>query len=328
MEEAYKGKKVMVTGADGFIGSHLTERLVQYGAEVTAVVRANSTTGAGRLDLKNIKHLIPQLKDVIAVDIGSPDATNYIKRARPQVIFHLAADAYVNRSFHQPLEVARTNINGTLNVLQAGLNENMKPVEWIERMVITSSSEVYGHHEDKIDESFVLKPSSPYGASKLAADRLAFSYGNTFGLSVAIIRPFNTYGPRHTYDAPPKFIRLALEGNPITVYGDGAQTRDLMYVDDTINGFLTMGSHPQAVGQTVNFGTGRDTKIIELAKKVIELTGSRSEIVHQEPRAAEVKRLCCNPGLAKKLFGWEAKISVEEGLRKNIEWTKSANKHG
>jgi nucleoside-diphosphate-sugar epimerase len=198
----------------------------------------------------------------------------------------------------------------------------MKPLDYVKRIVVTSSSEAYGTYEVQIEEIFEMKPSSPYGASKVAADRLSYSYYFTYNLPIAIIRPFNTYGPRHTYDAPPKFISLALSGKDITIFGDGEQSRDLMYVEDTVNGFLIMGSHEKAVGEAVNFGTGKDTKIIDLAKKVIQISGSSSKIIYLPPRLSEVRRLCCNPNKAKRLFGWEASISLEEGLRKNIEWVK------
>ena len=187
-----------------------------------------------------------------------------------------------------------------------------------------SSSEIYGTYYEPIKETFPMNPSSPYGASKAAADRLSYSYFNTYGLPIAIIRPFNTYGPRHTYDAPPKFISLALAEKDITIYGDGQQSRDLMYVDDTVDGFLIMGSNEKAIGKSVNFGTGVDTRIIDLAKKIIEISGSSSKITHLPPRLSEVMRLCCDNSKAKDLFGWKPKVSIDEGLRKNIEWAKNA----
>ena len=317
----YKGKRVIVTGADGFMGSHLTERLLELGSKVSILVIGNSLVG-NAYNLRNIPHLIPNFESIIAVDIGNIDAIELIKKNRPKIIFHLAAEAYVNKSFTQPREVIRTNVDGTLNVLQACLNEDMKPADWVERIICTSSSEIYGHHETPIDESFELFPSSPYGASKAAADRLAFAYYNTFGLPISIIRPFNTYGPRHTYDAPPKFISLALENKDITIYGDGKQTRDLTYVDDMIDAFLIMGSNQKAVGEAVNFGAGNDTAILDLAKNIIKISGSKSKIVNLPPRLSEVRRLCCNPSKAEKLFGWKAKISIEEGLKKNIDFAK------
>lgn len=321
-EEFYKNKRVLVTGADGFMGSHLTERLISYGAHVSIFIRGNSTTGTNILKLKNIPHLIPKLSSIITGDIGSQDAIDLIKKTKPQIVFHLAAEAYVNKSFTQPREVIRTNVDGTLNVLHAFLDENMKPVEGIDCIVCTSSSEIYGHYDEPISETFEFNPSSPYGASKAAADRLAYAYYNTYGLPIAIIRPFNTYGPRHTYDAPPKFISLALENKDLTIYGDGNQTRDLTYISDMIDAFLTMGSHPKALGQAVNFGTGKDTAILDLAKKVITLSGSNSKIAYLPPRLSEVRRLCCNPSKAEHLFGWRAKIAIDEGLKNSIEYAK------
>lgn len=325
-KEEYKGRRVLVTGADGFIGSHLTERLVDYGAKVSILVRGTSTNGTSGYNFRNIPHLLPHLDKIIAADIGSRDVTRLIKKETPEIIFHLAAEAYVNKSFTQPYEVVAANTIGTINVLEAGLDANMNPESYLERIVCTSSSEVYGHHAEPISEKFLLEPTSPYAGSKAAADRLAFSYGNTFGLPVAIIRPFNTFGPRHTYDAPPKFISLALAGKDVTIYGDGSQTRDLSYVDDTVDGFLIMGFRKEAIGEVVNFGTGKDVSIKKLAESIIEQSGSSSKIIHQDPRAAEVQRLCCDPSKAKTLFGWEAQVSLDEGLKRNIEWTRAQGK--
>ena len=320
--EFYHGKKVLVTGADGFIGSHLTERLIDYDAEVIIFVKDTTLLKGSNLPkLNNLSHLKDKVK-ILSGNISSPDIINLIKKERPEIIFHLAADAYVNKSFNQPREVIETNVDGTLNILHSCLDERMKPLDYVKRIVVTSSSEIYGTYGDQIEETFEMRPSSPYGASKAAADRLSYSYYFTYNLPIAIIRPFNTYGPRHTYDAPPKFISLALSGKDLTVFGDGEQSRDLMYVDDTVNGFLIMGSHEKAVGEAVNFGTGKDTKIIDLAEKIIQISGSNSKIIHLPPRLSEVKRLCSNPSKAKRLFGWEANISVEEGLRKNIEWVR------
>ena len=321
-ESFYKGKKVLVTGADGFMGSHLTERLVNYGSEVIAFVRGSILTTPSKMQLKSINHLKEKIK-IISGDIASHDTVELIKKERPEIIFHLAAEAYVNKSFDQPREVIDANVTGTLNVLHSCLTEDMKSANWIKRIVVTSSSEIYGTYYEKIKETFPMNPSSPYGASKAAADRLAYSYFNTYGLPIAIIRPFNTYGPRHTYDAPPKFASMALENKDITIYGDGEQSRDLMYVDDTVDGFLIMGSNEKAIGQSINFGTGIDTKIIDLARKIIKISGSSSKIIHMPPRMSEVMRLCCDNSKARELFGWEPKVSIDEGLRRNIEWIKN-----
>lgn len=316
----YYRKSVLVTGADGFMGSHLVDRLVDMGASVTAYVRGSSVTGTNRFELKNLKHQINKIK-IIAGNIGSPDSRNLITLDKPEIIFHLAAEAYVPKSFNQPLEVIDANIYGTLNILEAA-----RSMDNITRVVCTSSSEIYGTHDLPIKETDVMNPTSPYGASKLAADRLAWAWWNTYKIPIAIIRPFNTYGPRHTYDVVPFFINRALNGETLTIHGDGTQTRDLMYVTDTIDAFLIMGSHKDAIGKAVNFGTGRDIMIKDLAEKIKLCSGSNCEIIHIESRTSEVKRLCSNPSLAKSLFGWESTISIDEGLKRNIEWAKSQKK--
>ncbi|MCH9683562.1 MAG: GDP-mannose 4,6-dehydratase, partial [Deltaproteobacteria bacterium] len=190
-------------------------------------------------------------------------------------------------------------------------------------IVVTSSSEIYGDAQTPaIDEAHPLAPTSPYAASKVAADRLAHAYHCTYGLPVAIIRPFNTFGPRHPYDVIPKFIARALRGEPLVVYGSGEQSRDFQYVDDTVAALLTMGDHPAAIGQAVNFGTGVATTIATLASRIAVLSGTSSPIESGPARAAEVSRLCCNPGLAARLFGWRSKVSLDEGLILNIAWAR------
>jgi dTDP-glucose 4,6-dehydratase len=317
-ENFWVGKRVLVTGADGFMGSHLTEALIEKGAEVSAYVRGASDSGTVMFNLKNLAHVQNKIKEVIAGDIGNNDAVNLIRKNNPQIIFHLAADAYVNRSFEHPLEVMQSNFIGTLNVLTAV----MKMPE-VEQVVCTSSSEIYGTaQQEKINELHPLNPSSPYAASKVAADRYCYAYYNTYKLPVAIIRPFNTYGPRLLYDVIPKFIRLALHNEPITIYGSGEQSRDFTYVSDMIQAFLLMGSEKKAAGKAVNFGTGNDISIKEIAQKIIKLTGTSSEITHLQERLAEVDRLCCDYSKAKEMFGWEPKTSIEEGLKKSIEWAR------
>jgi len=312
----YKGAKVLVTGADGFMGSHLTERLLELGALVTVFVRGTSTSGTPRRGLKNIAHIADKVQ-VIAGNIASQDSIDLIAKAKPEIIFHLAAEAYVPKSFTQPLDVFAVNLNGTLNVLEAG-----RKINGLKRIVITSSSEVYGSYSGSIGENNLLNPTSPYGASKVAADRAAYSWFVTYGLPVAIIRPFNTYGPRHTYDVIPKFIDLALAGKPLSVHGTGKQSRDFTYVSDTVNGFLLMGIHPKAVGEAVNFGAGTAVNIDKIAKAIVKLTGSNAGIVYDKGRLAEVTRLTCNWNKAEKLFGWKPEINLNEGLTLNIKWAR------
>lgn len=319
MKSFYKGKRVLVTGADGFMGSHLTERLINFGAVVSAFVRGTSSVGTNQCSLKNIQHLTGRMEELITGNIASADSKDLVIKNRPELIFHLAADAYVPNSFDHPMEVMETNLIGTLNMLHAAKEGN-----GIKRIVCTSSSEIYGMTiGGSINEEHPLYPSSPYAASKVAADRYCYSYWNTYRLPVAVIRPFNTYGPRHTYDVIPFFIDLALRSAPLTIHGNGRQTRDFTYVDDMIEAFLIMGQHPAAIGKTVNFGTGNDVSINYIAKKIKELAGSRSAIVHTRDRTAQVRQLKCNYSLARKLFGWRPKVDIDEGLRKNIAWAKN-----
>ncbi len=318
MTKSWNGKKVLVTGADGFMGSHLTERLLKDGANVSVLVRGSSVNGTFQYQLRNIAHLEKNFQKIIAVNIASTDCVPLVIKLKPDVIFHLAADAYVPYSFERPLEVTATNLHGTLNMLHAAMRINN-----LERIVCTSSSEIYGTaQKPKIDEAHPLNPTSPYAASKVAADRFAFSYYQTYHLPITIIRPFNTYGPRHTYDVIPKFIRMALKNEPITIYGTGKQSRDFTYVDDMINAFLVMGQHEKAIGQSVNFGTGIAVSVNQIARLIIKLSRSTSKITYVEKRTAEVERLCCNALYAKHLFGWKTKVSIDEGLKKNIEWAR------
>ena len=318
MGNFWKAKKVLITGADGFIGSHLTEKLLALGANVSVLVRGSSVNGTFQYQLRNIAHLKKEFNKIIAVNIASTDCISLIIQLKPSVIFHLAADAYVPYSFDRPLEVTATNLQGTLNVLHAAMKIND-----LKRIVCTSSSEIYGTaQKTKIDEDHPLNPTSPYAASKVAADRFAFSYYQTYHLPISIIRPFNTYGPRHTYDVIPKFIRMALKNEPITIHGTGKQSRDFTYVDDMIRAFLIMGEDKKAIGESINFGMGTDISINEVAGYIKKYSGTASKIIHIEKRTAEVNRLCCNASKAKRLFGWEAKVDVKEGIKRNIEWAK------
>jgi len=318
MRSFYKNRRVLVTGADGFMGSHLVEALLAEGAKVSIYVRGNSTIGTTQFALKNTKHLENKVENIITGNIASSDSKELVIKNKSEIIFHLAADAYVPNSFGHPIEVMETNLIGTLNMLHA-----VKEQKSIKRIVCTSSSEIYGMTlGGSIDEEHPLYPSSPYAASKVACDRYCYSYWNTYKLPIAIIRPFNTYGPRHTYDVIPKFIELALKGKTLTVHGSGRQSRDFTYVDDMIDGFMIMGSHKNAIGNAVNFGTGEAITINYIAKKVKELSGSSSKIAHTKDRAAQVPKLLCNYSLAKKLFGWKPKVFIDEGLRRNIEWVR------
>ena len=314
----WEGKRVLITGAGGFMGSHLTEALLEKGAEITAFVRSADLNTFKKNREGNLDLVKDKISKFVEGDVANEKTTEQIKENNPEVIFHLAAQAYVPYSLEQPLDVLKTNLIGTLNVLNAA-----RELDGLERVVCTSSSEVYGTAlTDKIDESHPLNPNSPYAASKIAADRYCYSYWKTYGTPIAIIRPFNTFGPRHTYDVIPKFIQLALKDEPITIHGEGKQSRDFTYVSDTVNGFMLMGERKEAIGKAVNFGNGKAYTINQTADLIKKLSESKSEISHVESRQADVKRLICDYSLANKLFGWKPKVSFEEGLRKNIEWEK------
>ena len=311
----WHGKRVLVTGADGFIGSHLVEALLQRGARVLAFTRGTSTHGTGQLNGRNLGPVVGLIEEIVTGNVAQAETTQVILDLAPNVIFHLAAEAYVPRSFERPGEVFAANATGTLHVLEAA-----RRLSRLERIVITSSSEVYGTARDNrpIGEEHPLNPTSPYAASKVAADRLAYSYHLTFGLPTAIIRPFNTFGPRHTYDVIPTFVKRALAGEDLTVHGRGEQRRDFTYVTDTVEGFLLMGWHPRALGEVVNFGTGQSYSIRHTAERIVALCESKSRIVHDETRLAEVQCLVCDATKAFRLFGWQPTIDFEEGLRRNI----------
>tara|TARA_B100000989_G_scaffold211754_1_gene160765 strand:- start:3195 stop:4166 length:972 start_codon:yes stop_codon:yes gene_type:complete len=315
----WKNKKVLVTGADGFIASHLTEKLIDIGAKVTIIIRGTSKNGTNKNTFQNLsKNYVKKIKNIISCDISSSDVINHIVKSKPDFIFHLAASAYVPYSFDNPLEVNEANTLGTLNILEA-----TKLLPRLKKVICTSSSEVYGSALTKsIDETHPLNPTSPYAASKAAADRYCYSYIKTYDLPITIIRPFNTYGPRHTYDVVPKFIKMALSNADITVNGSGNQSRDLTYVSDAVDAFLKVGASKKTNKIVVNFGTGKHHTVIFLAKSIKRLSKSNSKIIFIKERKAEVQRLTCDATLCKKLTGWKPKVDIIQGLKKNIEWAK------
>ncbi|MCK6556211.1 GDP-mannose 4,6-dehydratase [Candidatus Binatia bacterium] len=319
---AYAGRRALVTGAAGFVGSHLVERLLALGAEVFAFVRYTSHAALGARS-GPLHELAPRLRGTLTGDLAASGAIDQIAALDIDVVFHLAADAWVTRSLTAPVDVFNNNVQSTLNVLEAVRRSGRNP-----RVVVTSSSEIYGTATtDRIAESHPLEPTSPYAASKVACDRLAIAWHRTFGTEVAIIRPFNTYGPRHVYDVIPLFIRAALRGEPLTIHGTGEQSRDFTYVTDMVEAFLTMGAHPEAVGRAVNFGTGNDVTIGTVARYVREITGCRSEIVHVDDRRAQVHRLCCDAALAQRLFGWRPAVGLRDGIERTAAWARGFERH-
>ncbi|MDI6853491.1 MAG: SDR family NAD(P)-dependent oxidoreductase [Deltaproteobacteria bacterium] len=311
-----KGKKVFVTGAGGFLGSHLVERLVSLGAQVRALVRYNSRNDQGLLEL-----LPPEIKENVAVVAGDLTDPHSINRALNgiEVVFHLAALIAIPYSYIAPAQYVAVNCGGTLNLLEAALAQG------VERFIHTSTSEVYGTAQYiPIDENHPLRGQSPYAASKIGADKLAESYHLSFGLPVVTVRPFNTYGPRQSARAViPAIISQALNGKVIHL-GSLEPKRDLNYVSDTINGFIHAATRSRAIGQTINLGTGEAVSIGDLTRKIIALIGVEKEIVISSercrPENSEVWHLQCNNSKAQEILEWRPKVSLEEGLQRTIDY--------
>jgi len=309
-------KRILVTGGAGFIGSHLTEDLVKSGFSVK--IMDDFSTGS----VNNIMHLFNYRN--FKMIRGSITDKELVAKATSDVdvIFHLAAQVHVDRSIIEPRRTFDVNTFGTLNILDAALENN------VELVAYASTSEVYGSAlYAPMDENHPLNPASPYAASKAAADRLCFSYYNTYKLPVVIVRCFNTYGPRQKDSgyaaAIPKFLRKALTRLPPIIYGDGLQTRDYMYVKDTVKAYkLVMNSYEKVLGQTINFGTGAEVSILDLAKTILELCGTKSVPVHTSPRPGEVTRLCADIKKAKELLGFKPDYTIKAGLKEFTEWYK------
>jgi NAD dependent epimerase/dehydratase len=310
----WSGRKVLVTGAGGFIGSHLTERLVHLGARTRALVRYNSSGSFGWLDGSPCKKDV----EVIAGDIRDLDI---VQRAVQQVeyVFHLAALIGIPYSYHAPISYVRTNVEGTVNVLQAALNADVNLV------VHTSTSEVYGTARYvPIDENHTLQGQSPYSASKIGADKLAESFYLSFNLPVSIIRPFNTYGPRQSARAIIPTITVQALTQPAVSLGNLEPLRDLTYVEDTVEGFIEIAQHTEAIGQVINIGSGQEISIGDLAKTILKLMGKDIPVIRDKqrirPRGSEVERLCADTRKAQQLLGWSPSNSLKQGLMKTIEW--------
>ncbi len=310
---------VLVTGAGGFIGSHLTEKLLEAGASVRAFTHYNSRNDLGFLD--GLKDGSERLR-IICGDLCDPDA---VRRAAEgaDVIFHLAALVGIPYSYEHVHQVVEVNTMGTLNVLTAGRENQVK------RIVHTSTSEVYGSaRQIPIDELHPKQPQSPYSASKIAADALALSHYLSFGLPVTVCRPFNTYGPRQSDRAIiPTLISQALNRDKIVV-GNLAPTRDFTFVSDTVAGFIKLAESENCLGQEINLGTGEEISIGDLAGKIIRLVGRNVDLVNSaermRPVKSEVQRLCSNNAKAKEIAGWIPAIGLDEGLSATIEWIQRA----
>lgn len=310
-------EKVLVTGSDGFIGSHLVEMLLKEGFDVRAFVYYNSFNSWGWLDT------FPQEKlkaiEIVAGDVRDPNGMRSAVKGI-DTVYHLAALIGIPFSYHSPDSYIDTNIKGTLNVLQAARDENASKV------IVTSTSEVYGTARYvPIDEVHPFQGQSPYSASKIGADRIAEAFYRSFGLPVIIARPFNTYGPRQSARAIiPTIITQLLAGKKEIRLGSLHPTRDLNYVTDTCAGFLALSRCEKAIGREINIGSGREISMSDLAAMIISLIDAQARVVSDDgrirPKDSEVERLLCNKDLITQLTGWEPETSLEEGISRTVEW--------
>lgn len=310
-------KKVLVTGADGFIGSHLTETLVLQGYDVRAFVYYNSFNSWGWLDdcSKELKGMF----EVIAGDIRDPYCVREAMKGC-SIVFHLAALIAIPFSYYSPDSYIDTNVKGTLNVIQAAKDLG------VERILITSTSEVYGTARYvPIDEEHPRQPQSPYSASKIGADSIAESFQRSFGLPITIVRPFNTYGPRQSARAViPTIISQLLNGHKEIKLGELSPTRDLLFVRDTVNGFIEISKCENLIGQDCNIATQSEISVGQLANELISQINPSAVIISDEqrirPSNSEVFRLYGSNEKLKKFTGWKQNFTLKEGLSETIQW--------
>ena len=311
-------KKILITGATGFIGSHLTELCVEKGFEVIAFDRYNPNYSFGWLEKSKYK------KDINFIFGDIRDYDSVLKTMRGcKIVFHLAALIGIPYSYSSPLAYIKTNVEGTYNILESSKNLD------IEQTIITSTSEVYGSAKYvPIDEKHSLSAQSPYAASKISADQLALSYWNSFQLPIKIIRPFNIYGPRQSSRAViPSIIIQALNNKKEIKLGNVKPTRDFTYVTDTCNAFLDILKIKNFFGNSLNVGSNNEYTIKDIAKKVLAKVNSEAIIRKEERRVrsekSEVLRLVCDNSKILKCTNWKPKIKIEKGLDKTIEWFKN-----
>jgi len=310
-----QGKTVIVTGADGFIGSHLTELLVHEGARVKALSQYNSFNNWGWLEDTECLDDI----EVLTGDVRDPHYCKHITRG-VDIVFHLAALIAIPYSYVAPDSYVDTNVKGTLNICQAARDNGCQKV------IHTSTSEVYGTAQYvPIDEKHPLQPQSPYSASKIGADCMAMSFYNAFELPVVIARPFNTYGPRQSARAIiPTIITQIAQGATELRLGDLTPTRDLNFVTDTCRGFIALAECDQCIGETVNIGSNFEVSMGQVVDEIKDIMGSKVEIISEEqrlrPPKSEVFRLWCDNSKIRKLTGFIPEHNLRQGLEKTIAW--------
>lgn len=311
--------KILVTGADGFIGSHLTEMLVEQGYDVKAFAYYNSFNTWGWLDTLP-KDKLDQI-EIFTGDIRDPNGVYEAMKGVEQV-FHLAALIAIPFSYHSPDSYVDTNIKGTLNVLQAARKHETG------RVLVTSTSEVYGTAQYvPIDEKHPYQGQSPYSATKIGADRLAESFYRSFNMPITIVRPFNTYGPRQSARAViPTIISQLLAGKEEIKLGSLTPTRDFNFVKDTANGFIAISRSDQAIGEEINIATQQEISIKELAEEIIAQINPKARIICEEerlrPEKSEVNRLLGSNAKIKSLTDWTPRYSLKDGIHETIEWMK------
>ncbi|CDN57308.1 Putative nucleotide sugar dehydratase (plasmid) [Neorhizobium galegae bv. officinalis bv. officinalis str. HAMBI 1141] len=309
--------KVLVTGADGFIGSHLVETLVKAGVHVRALCQYNSFSSWGWLD--HSAHIGDF--EVVLGDVRDPAQMRAVTKGI-DTVFHLAALIAIPYSYQAPSSYVETNVQGTLNVLQGALDAG------VEHFVQTSTSEVYGTARSvPISESHPLQAQSPYSASKIAADAMAYSFHSSFDMPVVIARPFNTFGPRQSARAViPTVITQLLSGKKSIKLGSVSPTRDFNYVQDTCDGFIALAQCKDAIGKTVNIGSGQEISVLDTVNMIARLIGTDVSIECDEqrlrPTNSEVERLLCDNSLIRSLSGFVPRFSLEEGLNATIEWMR------
>lgn len=314
-----KNRRVLVTGSCGFIGSHLVERLLEEGCRVRAFVFYNSFNSRGWLDslpADKLKEI-----EVIAGDVRDPEGVRAAVKGS-DVVFHLAALIGIPFSYIAPDSYVDTNVKGTLNILQSCRDLN------VGKVIVTSTSEVYGTAlYTPIDEKHPKQPQSPYSATKIGADSLAESFHRSFGLPVVIVRPFNTYGPRQSARAViPTIITQLISGKNEIRLGALHPTRDLLYVKDTVEGFVDIASSDRTIGEEINIATQSEISIGDLAGKLIKMIKPEAKIIHDKnrirPPKSEVERLFGSNKNIKKLTGWKPVYGIDEGLKATVDWFK------
>ena len=318
MTDQYKNKNILITGAEGFIGSHLLEAIVKRNCNVRAMVLYNSFNSWGWLEtldpyiLKNIEIFTGDIRDAKSVN-NACKGIDYV--------FHLASLIAIPYSYNSPYSYLETNSLGTMNLLEASLQNN------IDKFIHTSTSEVYGSVTKlPIDESTAVVSKSPYSATKIAADQIAYSYFSTFNLPVGIIRPFNTYGPRQSNRAIiPTIITQLIKNRKKIKLGSIYPTRDFTYIDDTVNAFLKFGNTKKTTGEIINIGTGFEISIKELIKLISKITKKTINVEQDKarvrPKLGEVDRLKANNKKAKEIIGWTPKYVGQSGLQKGLQST-------